>query len=297
MQNSLDRRSFLKTTAGTAIGLAALDAARLAAAEAPKGTPHAEKLGWRLGCTLYSFNRYSFEEAVEMNAGLGLRFAEGFTWQKLSKDDPKTKTDPALSPAQRQQMKKKLADCGVKLLNTYCQFGKDEAAGRKMFEFAKDLGIETLICEPPLESLDMVEKLCDEYQVNVAIHNHPKPNSQYWNPATLAKACKGRGKRIGACADTGHWMRSGITALDGVKMLADRILTFHFKDLNEFGNPKAYDVPWGTGVGKFKDLLAEIRRLKIKAFFGIEYERDLPDKRPEIAKCVTWFEKTAAELR
>ncbi len=296
MKSPLNRRRFLQTTVSAAAGLTALSAVRLPAAESVKGAPTAEKLGWRVGCTLYSFNQFPFDEAVAKNASLGLRYAEGFTWQKLSKDHPKAQTNDALSPELRKLMKKVLADQGVKLINTYCTLGKDEAAYRKTFEFAKDMGLETLVCEPPLNMLDTVEKLCDEYQINVAIHNHPKPSSVYWNPATLAKACKGRSKRIGACADTGHWMRSGIPILDGIKLLADRIISFHFKDLNEFGNPKAHDVPWGQGKGDFKAVLTEIRRLKIKAFFGIEYEHKLPDKLPAIAECVAWFEKTAKEL-
>ena len=75
-----------------------------------------------------------------------------------------------------------------------------------------------------------------------------------------------------------------------------RIISLHFKDLNEFGNPKAYDVPWGKGKGDFAAVLKEIRRLKLKAFFGIEYERNLPDKLPEITECVAWIEKMAKEL-
>lgn len=296
MNSSVDRRTFLKTTAGAAAGLASLDVARLLAAETAKGAPTAEKLGWRVGCTLYSFNQFPFHEAVAKNASLGLRYAEGFTWQALSKDHPKAKVDPTLSPELRKLAKKMLADQGVKLVSTYCSLGKDAAANRKMFEFARDMGLEFVVAEPPLDALDMVEKLADEFQVSVAIHNHPKPNSTYWDPAVLAKACKGRGKRIGACADTGHWMRSGIPVLDGLKLLADRIISFHFKDLNEFGNPKAYDVPWGQGKGDFVAVIKEIRRLKIKAFFGIEYERNLPDKRPEIGQCVAWIEKMAKEL-
>lgn len=296
MKNSVDRRSFLKTTAGAAAGLASLDVARLMAAETAKGAPTAEKLGWRVGCTLYSFNKFPFVEAVAKNASLGLRYAEGFTWQALSKEHPKAKTDQALSPELRKLAKKVLADQGVKLISTYCTLGKDEAANRKIFEFARDMGLEFVVAEPPLDALDMVEKLANEFQVSVAIHNHPKPSSTYWDPAILAKACKGRSKRIGACADTGHWMRSGIRILDGLKLLADRIISFHFKDLNEFGNPKAYDVPWGKGKGDFAAVLKEIRRLQIKAFFGIEYERNLPDKLPEITECVAWIEKMAKEL-
>ena len=139
-----------------------------------------------------------------------------------------------------------------------------------MFEFAKDMGIETLVSEPDEDAFDTLDKLCEEYGINVAIHDHPKP-SHYWNPDTVLKVCQGRSKRIGACADTGHWVRSGLNPIECLKKLEGRIICFHFKDLNKLG-PDAHDVPWGTGVCDVKGMLAEIHRQKLKAVFSIEYE-------------------------
>ena len=130
--------------------------------------------------------------------------------------------------------------------------------------------------------------------INVAIHDHPKP-SHYWNPDTVLKVCQGRSQRIGACADTGHWARSGLNPIECLKKLKGRIISFHFKDLNKLG-PDAHDVPWGTGVCDVKGMLAEIRRQKIKAVFSIEYEYNWGNALPEIAQSVAYFDKVAAEL-
>jgi sugar phosphate isomerase/epimerase len=54
---------------------------------------------------------------------------------------------------------------------------------------------------------------------------------------------------MGACADVGHWMRSGLDPLECIKKLDGHIICLHFKDLNKMG-PDAHDVPWGTGVGQ-----------------------------------------------
>ena len=108
-----------------------------------------------------------------------------------------------MSAADRKATRKKLDDSGVKLCVLYCRSLAEEAASRKIFEFAKEMGIETLVAEPPFEAYDMIERLCDEHEVNLAVHNHPAP-SQYWNPDTTAKVCEGRGKHIGCCADTGR---------------------------------------------------------------------------------------------
>ena len=53
----------------------------------------------------------------------------------------------------------------------------DEGECRKVFEFAKKWGIGTLVSEPETNALDTVEKLYQEYNIKVAIHNHPKVKS------------------------------------------------------------------------------------------------------------------------
>jgi len=163
-----------------------------------------------------------------------------------------------------------------------------------MFEFAKNMGIETIVSEPTEDAFDTIEKLCDEYGINVAIHNHPKP-SHYWNPDTVLKVCQGRSKRIGACCDTGHWKRSGLNPLECQKKLEGRIITFHFKDLSATGS-KLRDVPWGTGVCDAKGMLQEIHRQGVKAIFSIEYEHYSENLMSELAQCVKFFDKTAVEL-
>ena len=292
MRNVIDRRRFLKTagTLAAGIGLAGLRGSSLLADQLASGAPHAEKLGWRLGCQAYSFNRFTFYEAVDKNASLGLRVIEAYPGQTLSKEKPDVKVGPNMSAEVRKEVKRKLADSDVKLV---C-FGVT-GANRQTFEFAKEMGIETITSEPPFEAFDEIEKLCEEFQINVALHNHPEP-SRYWDPDTVLDQCKGRSKRIGACADTGHWMRSGINPLDAVKKLEGRIISFHFKDLNKYGKQGAHDVPWGTGKANIKAILEEVLRQKLKAVFSIEYEHNWTTSLPEIAQCVKYFDQVAAEL-
>jgi sugar phosphate isomerase/epimerase len=154
------------------------------------------------------------------------------------------------------------------------------------------MGIETLVSEPKFDAFDAIDKLCEEYKINVALHDHPKP-SPYWNPDTVLKVCKDHSKRIGACCDTGHWMRSDLNPVECLRKLEGRIISFHVKDLNEFG-PKAHDVPWGTGRGDIKGILTEVKRQGIKPVFSMEYEHRFT--MPELAECVAYFDKVAAEL-
>ncbi len=289
----MQRRQFL---AASAAGLALAGPLGQKALAAPaRGAPSAEKLGWRLGCQAYSFNRFTFFEAVDKNASLGLKYLEMYPGQRLSQQQPEIRVGHDMPAEARQAVQQKLAQAGTRLV-CYGVVGlsKDQKVSRRVFDFAKEMGIEVIVSEPPVDAFDTIERLCEEYGISVALHNHPKP-SRYWNPDTVLAACKGRSKRIGACADTGHWMRSGIKPLDAVRKLQGRIISFHFKDLNAF-DLKAHDVPWGTGLAQVREILQEVHRQGLRAPFSIEYEHNWENSLPEIAQCVAYFEKVAAEL-
>jgi sugar phosphate isomerase/epimerase len=152
-----------------------------------------------------------------------------------------------------------------------------------------------LVAEPDEAAFNALDKLCEEFGINVAIHNHPQP-SHYWNPDTILKVCQGRGKRIGACADTGHWARSGLKPLECLKKLEGRLISFHFKDIDK-AERKGHDLPWGQGICDAKAMLVEIRRQGlVKPVFSIEYEYNWGKAMPELQECVKFFNKTAAEL-
>lgn len=297
MNCSIDRRGFLRVSAGAAagLGLFGLRPRAASAAELADGALHAEKLGWHLGCQAYSFNRFSFFEAIEKTKSVGLGYIEMYPGQKLSADKPDVRTNESMPAEVRKEVLQRLADAGVKLVNYgVCGLQNNEDSCRRTFEFAKDMGIQTLVSEPPFDAFDLLDKLCGEYEINVALHNHPEP-SRYWNPDTVLEQCKGRSKRIGSCADTGHWMRSGINPLDAIRKLEGRIISFHLKDLNKYGRQGAHDVPWGTGKADMEAILAELHRQDFQGVFSIEYEHNWENSVPEIAECVKYFDKVASK--
>ncbi len=118
-----------------------------------------------------------------------------------------------------------------------------------------------------------------EYNIKVAIHNHPIP-SKYARPETPYSRFKGLDERIGVCADTGHWMRSGVDPVEAIRILEGRIIDFHLKDLNDFGTKETYDVPFGQGKGRIRDILAEMTRQNYHGFFAIEHEKAEDAKNP-----------------
>ena len=254
------------------------------------------KLGWRLGSQAWSFHHMTFFEAVEKTAALGLAYIEAYPGQPLSPAERAIKFDQNLDQAGLDKAKKKLESENVALVNFgVVNLPNDEADSRKVFDFAKKMGIETIVSEPPEDAFDLLDVLCKEYDIKVAIHNHPAP-SRYWNPDTVIAVCKGRSAYIGACADTGHWVRSGIDPLEALRKLEGRIVSLHSKDVDT-QSPEALDVPWGTGIGDMKGQLVEIRRQGIAPVFSIEYE--LPtdaDPQEDMAKCIAYYETICKEL-
>jgi len=256
-----------------------------------------EKLGWRLGVEAYTFQKYTFFEAIEKTAQLGLPFMGALSFQKVSNEIPKN-FDPELSDDELRQIRLKLDSAGVRLLTYYIQqIPGDQAGCRKVFEFGRKIGIETFISEPAPEALETIEKFCDEYDIKVALHNHDqKASPRYSQPDGVLKACEGRSKRIGACPDLGYWMRSGIDPIKGLNTLKDRVLTVHMHDLNEL-SPQGHDVPWGTGAGKAEEFIREIHRLGIRpTLIGIEYAHNWLESMPEVAQSVEFFNKLSLEL-
>lgn len=256
-----------------------------------------EKLDWRFGIEAYTFHKYTFFEAIEKTAQLGLPYINGLSFQKVSKDIPK-KFAPGLTDDELKQVRLKLDASGVRLLTHYIQnIPADPKRCRAIFEFGRKIGIETFLSEPKPEALPHIEKFCDEYGINVAIHNHGRKGSpKYWNPEGVLEACKGRGKRIGACPDIGYWLRAGIDPIKGLNVLKDRVLAIQMHDLNEV-SPKGHDVPWGTGAGRMEDVIREIHRLGLKpTMIGLEYSHNWFESMPDIAKSIEFFNEASLRL-
>jgi len=252
---------------------------------------------WRLAVQLWSFHKYTFFEAIDKADSLGISWIEAYPGQPLGKDFPGIKFGHEMPLKYRIEVKRRLLEKGLHLVN-YGVVGLngDEKADRKVFDFAKDMGIETIASEPPDDAWDVIEKLCEEYKINTAIHNHPTP-SHYWDPDKVAETIKGRSNYIGACADIGHWLRSGVNPIEALKKLEGRVKSLHFKDLNEASNKEAYDVPWGTGVSDLNAVFKELKRQDFKGVFSIEYEHNWTSSMPEIYQGVKFFEKQAGEFK
>jgi sugar phosphate isomerase/epimerase len=272
-------------------------ASAYAATQTPLSTPSAAQLGWRLAVATYTFRGISFYEMLDKVSALGVKYVEPAFFLKLDKDRPELQTGDSLSAPLRAEMRQRMKDHGISMPNYYADVKDDADAARKAFEFAKEMGVETIVAEPPASAFDMVERLCDEYKINLAVHNHPKgPQSLYWHPDNVLAVCQGRGPRIGACCDTGHWVRSALPVLPMIQKMEGRIITMHLKDVAEEGRPEARDVPLGQGRADYAAVLRELHRQKFTGVLSIEYEHESDQLVDDVAQCLAFVEKTSRAI-
>ena len=255
-----------------------------------------EKLGWRLGLEPGgSWKEETLFDAIDQAAELGCLYVGAWSSQTVSKEIPKS-FDVGLTADEMRQVRLKLDSAGVRLL-TY-GFGRppaDDAAWGRLFPFAKKMGVETLIGEPPPAGLDGIEKLCEENELSFAVPcevrwRSKKEKSYYWHPGEVAELCRGRSPRIGAFGDLDEWLRYEIDPIKAVRALKGRLLAVQLHDTNKRG-AGGHDVVWGTGAGQLQRVLQEIRRLGIKpTMFSLEYSAGGFFAKSEAAECLAWFD-------
>ncbi|MBI5801598.1 MAG: sugar phosphate isomerase/epimerase [Verrucomicrobia bacterium] len=283
----------------------------LSAAAAP--IPADAKInGFAVGCQAYTFNRFSLFEAIEKTAAAGGKVIEFYPGQSLTAEDKLAKKNPWNHDASDEviaRVKEKLAKHGVRAVNYgVVTIPKDEAGARKIFEFARKMSFQGVTTES-VDNLDLIEKLVKEYDIRVGIHQHAKrfkkerdtqgnlvedTTYKVWSPEYVRDQVAKRDRRIGACADLGHWQTSGLKALDCVKILEGRIMSVHMKERAALGTGQ-HDTIFGTGITDMGAILAELKRQKFDGNIAIEYEFNWDNSVPDVKQCVDFVRSWKAK--
>ena len=246
--------------------------------------------GFALGTQSYTFNRYSLFEAIEMTDKAGGRVIELFRQKVYPGDEDDTRFTPDVSDEVIADVKQKLAEHDILVVNYgNIPLPNDEAELRKVFDFAQKLGIKAITSEPPMEAMDLIEQMVIEYDIAVAIHNHPpranRPDYHHWNPEFILSMVDGRDPRIGVSADIGHYIRSNIDPVEALQLLEGRIISMHFTDVDAWG-ADGRDTVAGTGVADLPAVLEELKRQNFGGNISIEYENNWYENVTDVAQFV-----------
>lgn len=255
--------------AGAGVAAAVARPVRLLGADADSGL--------KIGIQSYSLRNYPVLKAIDIIAELGFEHVEFFDAHFAVKS-----TDEEIEARKKLMASKKLriSAHGVN------RFTKDHEANKKLFEFAKKAGIKQISADPDPDSFESLDKLVKEYDVRIAIHNHG-PGHRYDKVADVLKATKGYDNRVGACADLGHFIRSGEDPVKVITLLEGRLWGVHLKDFDQpKGNAK------GTILGKGQmDVVATMKALRRVKFptdgaLSLEYEENPQDPIADVKECL-----------
>ncbi len=250
---------------------------------------------WHLGVALWTFHTFNFPEALNKVDSAGLKYIEPNTFHNAG-PELKDSMILQLSTAGIDKLKAQIAQKGLTCQSIYIVGDNTIASWKKQFDIAKQLGVQFVTTEPPLEMWDSINSLAGAYGIKVAIHEHWKGTSHYWNPDTTLMAMQGH-PNFGVCADLGHWPKSGINPLDAVKKLSGHILAIHLKDIAAYNDPKLVDVPVGTGVIDFPAIFQELKSQNFKGPIYIERDAvDLPSNLPSVLQEVKYYNDQVSKL-
>jgi len=260
----LPRRTFL--AAGAAIAASAVTPRAHAAPPVPV-----------LGIQIYSLRGFPVDVALQHVHDLGIKAVEFFPGMCPITDDA-----AAIAAMQR-----KLAGLGLTISgHGVNRFTADAAANRRLFAFAKAAGIRTITADPDPDSFASLDELVKEFDVRVAIHNHG-PRHRYNKAADVLAAIEKHDERIGACADLGHFIRSGERPVDVIRLLAGRLYGVHLKDFAEMQDATK-GVILGKGHLDVDGVFAALARAGFPAdgALSIEYEENKDDPIADLRACV-----------
>jgi inosose dehydratase len=173
--------------------------------------------------------------------------------------------------------------------------GTDEARARKVFDFAKAAGFETIVVMFAEGGIETAEKLCREYGKKVAFHNHGRhdPDGAPWAIEAILKKTS---ESVGLCLDTAWMIDSGFDPVEIAEKFGDRLYGVHIKDFVFDRRGKASDVVVGEGNLDLPGFLKVLVKGGFNGFCTLEYEGDVDNPVPSTKKCVEAVRKAAAAL-
>lgn len=263
--------------------------ALLAVAAALPASPLPESArqdGWFIGTQAWTFRMHTAFDAIARTKETGGKVIELFPGQAL-KPGSSVKVHHTMPDDALAELKAECERQGILPVSYGVVAAKNLAEVRSILGFAKRLGLRMVSTESTEIVADW-EAGAREFDIQVAFHHHggslDKPGYKVWHPLYLLGVVESRDKRLGICADSGHWCVSNLDPVKSLRVLRGRVIAVHIKDKQ--ANGAAADVPLGKGVVNIPAFLAELKAGGFDGPLFIEYENDWKDNRPQVAEGV-----------
>lgn len=278
--NEPTRRTVL---AATAVALAAalpLDSAQaqeeLVRPKVPEGPRADPWRGLRVGVATYSLRGMKVEEAIAAIQRVNLKYAS-IKDVHLRLEAPQ---------GWRHAVARKFKDAGITIASCgVINMTNDEAKLRAAFEYAKDIGSPVIVCSPHPDALPALDKLVQEFDIKLAIHNHGPGDKKFPSPYDAMKLAEKFDSRVGLCIDVGHTAKAGADVAQSIRDLRERLYDVHLKDVF---NPqqRGPEVELGRGHLDIPGILKALVEIGFAYHVGFEHEKDARDPLPGLAESV-----------
>ena len=249
---------------------------------------------WKIGIQMWTFNHFTLAQALDKTDSAGVKNVECYWGQPLGAD-MKGEFGIKMTDDAKAKLKQLLQTKGIQIVAMGVIAPADKAEWIKAFDLAKDFGLSYITSEPKKDQWNIIDSLAGAYGIKVAIHEHANPNP-YWHPDSVLAAINGH-PNIGACADVGHWARSGLDPIYCLKKLDGHIIGVHLKDIVEFGKEHAADTIVGKGVIKFDPIFDELKRQQFHGMVSIEHESNWLNNLPDVIETVKFYNDQITRLK
>ena len=256
----------------------------------PAGALAAKNSPRKVAVQTYTFSELPLDELIPVLKQVGVDCIGASGGLKLSKKYPDVRFNPSMSEEQKAYAHKILEGAKIKVISYGVVGSKTRGDVENLCKFAQEFGCPVVITEDKPEQFPFWEEIGPQYGVKMAVHNHAYNNyksNAYFYPRLVEMLIRPY-KNIYACADNGHWIRSGLNTIEGHNILKGKLAAIHFKDMNKFDDLGARCVPFGTGVADMKRVLENLDVQGYDGYFVIEYEGTRNPVK-EVKKCVEFL--------
>ena len=238
--------------------------------------------GWQVGIPSAAFKQLTLSEVLVQADTLLVTGVEASSTQTVSPEVPKP-VDFRLRTGERAALIYRLRELNQRIW----AYRVDNVPTsldtlRAMFDFAKVINAGIIIVPEQAPVADL-NKLADEFEVNVAVESRKDPKS-------AMAAIEGLGKHMGVAANLGAWMRESIKPVDGLAVVRDRLMALSVTDRSALG-PKGHDVTLGIGAAGLPDFFLAVFQAGVKPLYISVDATGAPDTYADLLKSLIGFEK------
>lgn len=229
---------------------------------------------FELGIASYAFRQQPFEEVM--------RVAEKLDLNKVAVKSVHIPFD--IDEETLQKTKNAAREAGVDIYAGGVIYMKTEDEVRQAFTYADRVGMKMIVGVPNPELIDLCQDMVQQFNIQLAIHNHGSRNILYPDAGSAYDLIKSRDPRMGLCIDVGHTLRLNLNPASEIRKYQDRLLDIQLWDVSSASHEGRSILP-GYGVMDLQEVLQALVDVDYTGVVSVEYWND--PENPELGTAYT----------